>query len=202
MTLRARKQEVTSSSPTAATRTSSTCWSRPRLEAALAAMDTDHDGSIDADEWCVSESATLGRLSTSPAHRSRSAQGGVHREGAREQARAARRGARGAEQGRTEGDRRVHGRVPFRRPALLRAHRQGRRRHAQRLAVWKSNSELVIDGVSRHRADAVPRGRRRVDGVGRPKFDFHRSAPAMRPPAARSCSGRSPCLSATAATTT
>ena len=41
-----------------------------RLEAALAAMDTDHDGSIDADEWCVSESATLGRLSTSPAHRS------------------------------------------------------------------------------------------------------------------------------------
>ena len=30
-----------------------------RLEAALAAMDTDHDGSIDADEWCVSESATL-----------------------------------------------------------------------------------------------------------------------------------------------
>ena len=33
-----------------------------RLEAALAAMDTDHDGSIDADEWCVSESATLGRL--------------------------------------------------------------------------------------------------------------------------------------------
>ena len=24
-----------------------------RLEAALAAMDTDHDGSIDADEWCV-----------------------------------------------------------------------------------------------------------------------------------------------------
>ena len=41
-----------------------------RLEAALAAMDTDHDGSIDADEWCVSESAPLGRLSTSPAHRS------------------------------------------------------------------------------------------------------------------------------------
>ena len=33
-----------------------------RLEAALAAMDTDHDGTIDADEWCVSESATLGRL--------------------------------------------------------------------------------------------------------------------------------------------
>ena len=41
-----------------------------RLEAALAAMDTDNDGSIDADEWCVSESATLGRLSRSPAHRS------------------------------------------------------------------------------------------------------------------------------------
>ena len=41
-----------------------------RLEAALAAMDTDHDGSIDADEWCASESAPLGRLSTSPAHRS------------------------------------------------------------------------------------------------------------------------------------
>ena len=33
-----------------------------RLEAALAAMDTDNDGSIDADEWCVSESATLGCL--------------------------------------------------------------------------------------------------------------------------------------------
>ncbi len=33
-----------------------------RLEAALAAMDTDHDGTIDADEWCVLESATLGRL--------------------------------------------------------------------------------------------------------------------------------------------
>ena len=41
-----------------------------RLEAALNAMDTDHDGSIDADEWCVSESAPLGRRSTSPAHRS------------------------------------------------------------------------------------------------------------------------------------
>ena len=44
-----------------------------RLEAALAAMDTDNDGSIDCDEWCVSESATLGVLvarSTSPAHRS------------------------------------------------------------------------------------------------------------------------------------
>ena len=33
-----------------------------RLESALAQMDTDHDGTIDADEWCVSESATLGRL--------------------------------------------------------------------------------------------------------------------------------------------
>ena len=33
-----------------------------RLEAALAAMDTDNDGSIDADEWCVSESGILGRL--------------------------------------------------------------------------------------------------------------------------------------------
>ena len=33
-----------------------------RLEAALAAMDTDHDGSIDADEWCVSESGNLGCL--------------------------------------------------------------------------------------------------------------------------------------------
>ena len=85
-----------------------------RLEAALAAMDTDHDGSIDADEW---ESATLGRLSTSPAHRSMFARGGVHREGAREQARAARRGPRGAEQGGAEGDRRVHGRVPFRPPS-------------------------------------------------------------------------------------
>ena len=33
-----------------------------RLESALAQMDTDHDGTIDADEWCVLESATLGRL--------------------------------------------------------------------------------------------------------------------------------------------
>ena len=44
-----------------------------RLEAALAAMDTDNDGSIDCDEWCVLESETLGclwRRSTSPAHRS------------------------------------------------------------------------------------------------------------------------------------
>ena len=33
-----------------------------RLESALAQMDTDHDGTIDADEWCVLESATLVRL--------------------------------------------------------------------------------------------------------------------------------------------
>jgi len=33
-----------------------------RLESALAQMDTDHDGTIDADEWCVSESETLGSL--------------------------------------------------------------------------------------------------------------------------------------------
>ncbi len=33
-----------------------------RLESALAQMDTDHDGTIDADEWCVLESAALGRL--------------------------------------------------------------------------------------------------------------------------------------------
>ena len=30
-----------------------------RLEAALPAMDTDRDGHIDIDEWCVSESETL-----------------------------------------------------------------------------------------------------------------------------------------------
>ena len=30
-----------------------------RLQAALAAMDTDHDGHIDLCEWCVSESETL-----------------------------------------------------------------------------------------------------------------------------------------------
>ena len=30
-----------------------------RLEAALTAMDTDRDGHIDIDEWCVSESETL-----------------------------------------------------------------------------------------------------------------------------------------------
>ena len=30
-----------------------------RLEAALAAMDTDNDGHVDIDEWCVSESETL-----------------------------------------------------------------------------------------------------------------------------------------------
>ena len=33
-----------------------------RLEAALAAMDTDNDGSIDCDEWCVLESETWGCL--------------------------------------------------------------------------------------------------------------------------------------------
>ena len=33
-----------------------------RLEAALAAMDTDNDGSIDCDEWCVLESETCGCL--------------------------------------------------------------------------------------------------------------------------------------------
>ena len=33
-----------------------------RLEAALAAMDTDNDGHIDIDEWCVSELYNLGCL--------------------------------------------------------------------------------------------------------------------------------------------
>ena len=33
-----------------------------RLEATLAVLDTDRDGHIDAVEWRVSESATLGRL--------------------------------------------------------------------------------------------------------------------------------------------
>ena len=33
-----------------------------RLEAALAVLDTDRDGTIDAIEWCVSESETLGCL--------------------------------------------------------------------------------------------------------------------------------------------
>ena len=32
------------------------------LEAALAAMDTDNDGHIDVDEWCVSELYNLGCL--------------------------------------------------------------------------------------------------------------------------------------------
>ena len=31
-----------------------------RLEAALTAMDTDRDGHIDVDEWCVSKSETCG----------------------------------------------------------------------------------------------------------------------------------------------
>ena len=31
-----------------------------RLEAALAAMDTDNDGHVDIDEWCVSELYNLG----------------------------------------------------------------------------------------------------------------------------------------------
>ena len=30
-----------------------------RLESALAQMDTDHDGTIDADEWCVFRSLNL-----------------------------------------------------------------------------------------------------------------------------------------------
>ena len=33
-----------------------------RLEAALLVLDTDRDGHIDEEEWCVSEPATLGRL--------------------------------------------------------------------------------------------------------------------------------------------
>ena len=33
-----------------------------RLEAALAAMDTDNDGHVDIDEWCVSELYNLGCL--------------------------------------------------------------------------------------------------------------------------------------------
>ena len=33
-----------------------------RLQAALAAMDTDNDGHVDIDEWCVSESYNLGCL--------------------------------------------------------------------------------------------------------------------------------------------
>ena len=33
-----------------------------RLEAALAAMDTDNDGHVDIDEWCVSEFYNLGCL--------------------------------------------------------------------------------------------------------------------------------------------
>ena len=33
-----------------------------RLEAALLVLDTDRDGHIDEEEWCVSEPETLGRL--------------------------------------------------------------------------------------------------------------------------------------------
>ena len=33
-----------------------------RLDSALAQMDTDRDGEFSLSEWCVSESATLGRL--------------------------------------------------------------------------------------------------------------------------------------------
>ena len=105
-------QRLSSSSSTAAIKTSSTCWSR-RAEAALAVLDTDRDGEIDMVEWCVSEFEAWGSVDEGaaamacwwrwPAHRGR--------ETAPEQARAARQGARGPGQGRREGDRQVHERV-------------------------------------------------------------------------------------------
>ena len=76
-----------------------------RLDSALAQMDTDRDGS-----------SLLKRM------------GGRDRDRAVQQAGAARRRARGAAQGGGEGDCGIHGRVPQR--GELRAHRQGRRRHA------------------------------------------------------------------------
>ena len=91
-----------------------------RLEAALAQLDSDRDGEIDCNEWCVSESGAWGGRGFDAAMAStrltgrRSAQGGRDRDGAAEQARAARQGARGPGQGRREGDRQVHERVPER----------------------------------------------------------------------------------------
>ena len=59
-------------------------------------------------------------------------------------------------------------------------------------AVWKSTSELCypekycVDFVSLHAIEPTwPRGQCRVDGVGRPKFDFHTGPARSRSP--RTC---------------
>ena len=104
-----------------------------RLEAALAQLDSDRDGEIDCNEWCVSESGAWGGRDFDAAMAStrltgrRSAQGGRDRDGAAEQARAARQGARGPGQGRREGDRQVHERVPERTAPGVRSLRARRR---------------------------------------------------------------------------
>ena len=73
-----------------------------RLEAALTAMDTDRDGHIDVDEWCVS--MNLGRL------RRRASKTGPSSK--KKQIGRARRQARARRQERCEGDRGIHERVP------------------------------------------------------------------------------------------
>ena len=100
-----------------------------RLDAAMAAIDTDSDGETTAIEWRVSESEILGRLRRGggvlvaekyavafAAHRSITTQGGGHRGRAPGQARRAGRAARQVLGRGAQGDRRVHGRVPVRRP--------------------------------------------------------------------------------------
>ena len=95
--------------------------------------------------WRRSTSRLIGRCST---------QGDVHRDRAAEQARAARRGPRGAGEGGAEGDCRVYRRVPFRRPAVLPAHRQGLRRFAiqtgdRRGRAWSAFA-VKVPSTDRH----------------------------------------------------
>jgi len=80
-----------------------------RLESALAQLDTDRDGHIDAVEWArrgARSHAPTRAEGNRPLTRHRSA-GGGHRDGARQQARAARRGPRGRGQGGAKGNRRA-----------------------------------------------------------------------------------------------
>ena len=111
--------------------------------------------------WRRSTSRLIGRCST---------QGDVYRDRAAEQARAARRGPRGAGEGGAEGDCGVYRRVPFRRPAVLPAHRQGLRRIAvqagdRRGRAWSAFA-VKVPSTDRHlyAIDAGPAGRALPNG--------------------------------------
>ena len=114
--------------------------------------------------WRRSTSRLTGRCST---------QGDVHRDRAAEQARAARRGPRGAGEGGAEGDCGVYRRVPFRRPAVLPAHRQGLRRIAlqdrdRRGRAWSAFA-VKVPSTDRHlyAIDAAPHVHPRGPGRAR-----------------------------------